>query len=525
MKLAVSIAASLFFFKNGVSTKLNTNCVGDNLVITVPAESSSMSNVLKLAAGTCTHQNIPDGIENAVSYDNSTKAINVKIPITACDMKKDLYNQTVLKASNSLFRPTANITFGSTFNNLEMIFMDLHIAAECGMKTIYPVDFVYNIDSGEADSDCTMIGDVCVFPGHEESVKFKFQEYTSEDYDTVVTNKTQAQKPGERIYLELSAENIPEHYDFAVTMCKIIDTNTREHELFNPAEGNCKLDEIELKTNYTSDSFQMSHILFLIDNPKKVSYTMRCQVELCDKDNEDSRCKKAVEACSPVKTCVCSNGTAVTGDSCTRNNANICEKCDSGYELDDYTYDTCVLKPPSHTCLCENGEAATGWNCPSQNATKCGACNSGYKKSWDRCVWDGLSCEVKSEVESDIVIVENGSGDCSANVFTADCAVFRFKGSEDLNVYFYYSLNGSWKSRSGSVWENGYWLSPVWATNWVDYGTYDTLYTHKFVANGKDVAYFCKGPKTEPVKTEASVGGLSKRLASLDDGAVEPLGL
>jgi len=181
---------------------------------------------------------------------------------------------------------------------LEMVFQNLHIAAECGMKTIYEVDFVYNIEHGSEDEGCTMVDDVCVFPGAKDDVRFEFTEFTSDDYKTPVNDTTRASKPGSKIHMQLKADKIPDNYDFAVTMCKIIDSNSREHEIINPAEGNCALEEIDFQSSYTDNSFQMSHILFLIDDPKKVSYTLRCTVELCDKDNADSRCKKSVKSCA-----------------------------------------------------------------------------------------------------------------------------------------------------------------------------------------------------------------------------------
>lgn len=277
---------------------LNSDCVDDNLVITIPVDNEQMSNVLRLSAGNCTESNIPRGLENAVSYDSDNKAVVISIPIDACDMKKDLYNTPVIRAANALYRPTANVTLGHTFNDLEMVFQNLHIAAECGMKTIYEVDFVYNVEHGAEDEGCTMVDDVCVFPGAKDDVRFEFTEFISDDYKTPVNDTTRASKPGSKIHMQLKADEIPDNYDFAVTMCKIIDSNLREHEIINPAEGNCQLEEIDFQSSYTDNAFQMSHILFLIDDPKKVSYTLRCTVELCDKDNADSRCKKSVKSCA-----------------------------------------------------------------------------------------------------------------------------------------------------------------------------------------------------------------------------------
>ena len=66
-------------------------------------------------------------------------------------MREDLYeipitskleanaNSTLVR--NGLYLPTANITFGHSVYGVDFVFKNMLIAAECGMKTSYEVEF------------------------------------------------------------------------------------------------------------------------------------------------------------------------------------------------------------------------------------------------------------------------------------------------------------------------------------------------------------------------------------------------
>ena len=56
------------------------------------------------------------------------------------------------------------------------MFKNLHIAAECGLRTDYTVNYKYNVDP-EENEGCQMIGDVCVFPAWGEAASFEMHEY------------------------------------------------------------------------------------------------------------------------------------------------------------------------------------------------------------------------------------------------------------------------------------------------------------------------------------------------------------
>ena len=52
------------------------------------------------------------------------------------------------------------------------------------------------------------------------------------------------------------------------------------------------------------------------------------------KISRKGKARKAVEAIFQPNSCQCSNGSPMTGSSCTSNGANKCASCNSGYHLD-----------------------------------------------------------------------------------------------------------------------------------------------------------------------------------------------
>ena len=60
-----------------------------------------------------------------------------------------------------------------------VLFKEYKIAAECGMKTVYDLEYNYSIEKGELkpEGDCEMIDGVCVF--HGLVIIFYFQVHTA----------------------------------------------------------------------------------------------------------------------------------------------------------------------------------------------------------------------------------------------------------------------------------------------------------------------------------------------------------
>ena len=244
-----------------VYSKLHSACQNDNLILTIPYPSVITKNeILKLGAGNCTSWGEKnDGFE--FEYDTNLKAANLTIPILHCNLKTDLYEVPVTRTA-SLYRPTANITFGKTIQGHEFIFRHMPIAAECGEKTKYKVQFNYNgIQSTDTD-DCQLVDEVCVFDSTDDKNTFQLIEYESEKYEKVA-EETRAKFAGEIIYLQVNASVQPRH-KFAVADCTI-RFGDESFQLFEPASenGSCELTPLDLKAEYKNGNFNFQHRLFL----------------------------------------------------------------------------------------------------------------------------------------------------------------------------------------------------------------------------------------------------------------------
>ena len=81
--------------------------------------------------------------------------------------------------------------------------------------------------------------------------------------------------------------------------------------------------------------------------------------------------------------CTCTNGTPVTGSSCTTHNENNCSGCRTGFRQRGKD---CV----PNICKCANGTPVTGTSCTSHDANICSSCDGGYKKNADNTC--GILC-------------------------------------------------------------------------------------------------------------------------------------
>merc|ERR1712118_77954 len=90
MKLvpARSVLAAFLAGSSSYAAKLNSDCLGDNLVISIPLQDEKMANILNLSAGNCTHDNIPCGIEDAIVFDEDENMGKLSIPIEECGLKE-----------------------------------------------------------------------------------------------------------------------------------------------------------------------------------------------------------------------------------------------------------------------------------------------------------------------------------------------------------------------------------------------------------------------------------------------------
>ena len=164
MKLAF-IAASIAATANIQALELGATCqtgtdAVEKLVIKIPYPDERTAKLLSLEAGDCDVNNYGGSMTWAAGV------ATLLIPIDACAMRGELYGTPVVARSYGLYRPTATVTFGQRIGDTDLIFRSLPIAAECGKKTSYKVEFNYNNIAATDTEDCTIIDGVCVFPAY-----------------------------------------------------------------------------------------------------------------------------------------------------------------------------------------------------------------------------------------------------------------------------------------------------------------------------------------------------------------------
>ena len=243
------LGSFLFSFYSFSSAKLNIECERDNLVISLPLNNENIANILELNAGNCTHENIPNGVENAISYSNCFAEI--QIPSKECDLI-NTYSSSKMRTSGDFYMPTVNFSLGLLQGDTKLYFEEFQITVECGIETSYEVHLDYNAENRQEEPDCEMVNGTCVFYGQQfENAVFRIME-TDANYTQNLTNfGNNPKKPGEPIYVKIIAEYVPPGYDWVVSECfnTNLDTNVTV-QLIDPKEveynGVCSWDAINL---------------------------------------------------------------------------------------------------------------------------------------------------------------------------------------------------------------------------------------------------------------------------------------
>jgi len=412
MKLAF-IAASIAATANIQALELGATCqtgtdAVEKLVIKIPYPDERTAKLLSLEAGDCDVNNYGGSMTWAAGV------ATLLIPIDACAMRGELYGTPVVARSYGLYRPTATVTFGHKMGDVDVVFRTLPIAAECGKKTSYTVEFNYNNVTSADTEGCTIVDGVCVFPAYGDDAKFEIKEYTDDNFNVEVNENTRARMAGNPIHLSMRVTGLADEAKFAVTSCKIVDGD-KELVLLNPgAESNpsCELNEIGLSAKYELSNgdfvFNFQHILFLLRKTQQEStstFSLQCSVEICEKTDASSKCNQAAAVCSgsavekqsymcsglcgnsdecsvdvsddtvSCKACTCDRGTGALGSACLVDNTPACSSCDAGYDLSGTTCLTAFI----NTCTCIDGFEAVGVDCSVHGSNICSGCNAGYE--------------------------------------------------------------------------------------------------------------------------------------------------
>jgi hypothetical protein len=200
---------------------------------------------------------------------------------------------------------TANVTIGVTeeLTSRDLIFYNAVLGAECGAKTEYTVSFDYSqkINTHE-ETDCHELSPdgQCIVAVFEE-YDFTFKEY-DEAYETEITSASH--KANEMIHLQIESSNLPDNKVFSVKQCtfvdKVVDENGDEsyerYSMFD-ATTDCKNDYIDLSVGFRDNSVQIEHRLFLLTRGDHDSYSLECDIKVCDKDDDSSDCANWKNTC------------------------------------------------------------------------------------------------------------------------------------------------------------------------------------------------------------------------------------
>jgi len=423
MKLAF-IAASIAATTNIQANKIGATCqtgtdAVENLVIEIPYPDERTALLLSLEAGDC------DATNYRGSVTWASDVATVTIPIDACNMRGELYGTPVVARSYGLYRPTATVTFGQRIGEMDVIFRSLPIAAECGKKTSYTVEFNYNNVTSADTEDCTIIDGVCVFPAYTDDAVFAIKEYTDDTSLVEVGENNRANVAGTQIYLSMQVTGLSDEAKFAVTECKVVDGDN-ELVLLNPgAETNptCKIDELGLSADYEKRGgdyfFNFQHVLFLLRSAQQTgssTFRLECSVQICKKNDASSKCNSA------AKVCVEAAAGDDTSLATTEKHSYMCDSfCTNSAE--------CAVEsdvPSCKVCTCANGVGATGAECPTHDTAFCASCTTGFALNNHVCADDNNCDTLINPPDSSRTNSNNGIGNSdkgmidSARGFAAD---------------------------------------------------------------------------------------------------------
>lgn len=264
-----------------------------NFRIEIPKEQST---ILRMKAGNCIEN---DG-HSTTTYDDETGELTLSLPYEKCELKVYDHDQKYTERTGyHYFSTTIEVTFGNKANDVfNFEFQKIILAAQCGTKTKYEVEFDYAVNRGpeECQSNAQLHAGACVFFGPDNIANFKLVEYADNTFTEKATDVTKQTVSGNEIHLGIVANDIPRDYMWAVEACWI-DTSKGRYDLINLVEGGgaqkCQNSFVELDAWYpdpsTEPQFRMKHILFMLsDDDTTSSYKLRCDIRLCCIGNEES---------------------------------------------------------------------------------------------------------------------------------------------------------------------------------------------------------------------------------------------
>jgi len=289
---------------SAVQTELDSRCDAGQLIIDIPYAVDKESKLLELTSGSCT---AADTDHVVFRHDMDAKKATVTVSIEDCGLAAVLYDKPV--SSKSLYMATAYVSIGLRDDaaDRDYVYYSATLGTECGTKDVYTVEFEYGeiegveidpeddpLDPATCDKDAN--GN-CIIPAYT-TFDLSFAEYTSDAFDTLATTETKQTTAGQRVYLKLSAADLPDTKEVMINKCTVTrgDDTSVVGQLFDSATS-CKNDYIGLQIENKGDSVEMSHRLFLFGSKVKSTFTLSCEVHVCDKTDDSSQCATIEDQC------------------------------------------------------------------------------------------------------------------------------------------------------------------------------------------------------------------------------------
>ena len=243
MKLAVVVSSIILKFTRATLSGYESYCSQNTLTIKIPYDNPKTAELLEFNAGTCSGSG-NSGLIHGYSYNSTSQMATFEVAIDECGLDSDPDNE-------GAFSAVANITLGVNSNGQDLVFYNALLGAQCGETTDYTVSFTYsnNIDiSGDVECETDENGN-CVIPAYNR-YSFDIVEFTDGDFSNPATSETRQTIANQPIYLKLTSEDLPAHKKFAVKKCTVNDGGDGNYVIFNPAEGVCQNEFIDLNFSY-----------------------------------------------------------------------------------------------------------------------------------------------------------------------------------------------------------------------------------------------------------------------------------
>jgi hypothetical protein len=283
--LLASALAALVSAGGGPYNDITATCNDDNTITVNIRYENHAVDILSAEYGSC---NITD--INRANESNQT-SYEFTLEPAACDMEGKLrelqYNQT------------ASFVAGRKDGDTEIVFATFEVDSYCAYTSEYTVTFDYGpVDATNYDFDTS--GGLIELDFYITSMNSAFsgEATPSTTAGDTIYLKLQLNRTQNGDFDDADSEDASSGKLFVPTKCYVNDGSVN-YTLFdaNATPTKCENDFIDLDISYnrgSDQSWEISHTLFLLDDETSSSYTLSCNVLVCDM-SQGSACKTAVD--------------------------------------------------------------------------------------------------------------------------------------------------------------------------------------------------------------------------------------